>query len=525
MKKSMKILLAISSVLLILSGCGDGVNKEKGASKIESNNQNNNIKMEKESTRINTDDFDIATEKFKKEFLKDYGKGFRGIEPGMSYAEVKSKLGKPTELNSNYGIALGGLQVHFNNFILIFKDVNSKNKLNDKSIVENVILKNKKSVSLENFSKVWGVSTAFNGIESASIGSLTYDIDGMKIYALKNHGDIDFITKDNLKEIADKNITKYASGNNNITMVNGVSHYNVPDLLSKSFADSIKENTFNIDGFGLLKSTNKDPYNDLKPIEAESGEGLAVYDNFILHLKSGTGKTPKYPVNQIDILDLSSQNVTIDELLEKWNISSDKLAFLGGSFDIYNLDNGTYITFKYDIDSKIIDEINLNEGTFSEGAPPSDIEDTDSTDDSNEAQLNAPNIDFRNGTSYYNFPDITNFDFAYQVCTAAFKINGIGLGDTPDLEPLGEYHENEVIYEYGNFGFEMIGDRVNGIKLHVADQNVQIDTLEKAWKSKVDIRKKNSIFYDNDKTNGFLVRVDFDDDGVVQDIFILGVNI
>ncbi|MDJ1112545.1 MULTISPECIES: hypothetical protein [Staphylococcaceae] len=48
----------------------------------------------------------------------------------------------------------------------------------------------------------------------------------------------------------------------NITLVDGFSHYNVPDILSECFAESIKRNTFEIEGFGLLKETDKDPYND-----------------------------------------------------------------------------------------------------------------------------------------------------------------------------------------------------------------------------------------------------------------------
>ncbi|WP_414053383.1 hypothetical protein ACMGE6_08035 [Macrococcus equi] len=520
----MKKLALVLSTSILLVACGSNdKHSEKGSSQIVNESKQSSTPVKK----VKSDNFDISSKSFVEEFTKDKGKGFRGIEPGMTYADVKKRLGKPTQYSIEEMPDFGGFRFYFNNFILVFEGVKKKSDIKEDSRVKYVFIQNKEATPVEKFDKAWGPYSEFNPFNHGSIGSNTYEINGTTYYGFFSHGIIEFVSKENMVKIfvESQGKTYKDDGDKSITEVNGVSHYNVPDLLSKSFADSIKENTFNIDGFGLLKSTNKDPYNDLKPIEAESGEGLAVYDNFILHLKSGTGKTPNYPVNQIDILDLSSQNVTIDELLEKWNISSDKLAFHGGSFQIFNLDNGTYITFKYDIDSKIIDEINLNEGTFSEGAPPSDIEDTDSTDDSNEAQINDPNIDFRNGTSYYNFPDITNFDFAYQVCTAAFKINGIGLGDTPDLEPLGEYHENEVIYEYGNFGFEMIGDRVNGIKLHVADQNVQIDTLEKAWKSRVDIRKKNSIFYDNDKTNGFLVRVDFDDDGVVQDIFILGVII
>lgn len=293
-----------------------------------------------------------------------------------------------------------------------------------------------------------------------------------------------------------------------------MTHYNFPDILSEEFGSSINGNTFNIDGFGLLKSTNKNPYTDLKPDSSKSGEGFTVYDNFRFDLNSGEGvSNNKFPIHAIT-LEVAEQGVTIDELVEKWNITSDRLAFGGGHSRIYNLDNGTYITIFADIDSMIVKQLTITEGIFSEGAPPEDIENAESPDD--------PNIEMRDGTAYYNFPDITNFDFAYQVCTAAFKINGIGLGDTPNLDNLGEYSEDGTIKEFGNFGFEMIEDRVIGIKLNVADQNVHIDALEKAWKSKVDIRKENSIFYDNDKTNGFLIRVDFDDNGIVQDIFILG---
>lgn len=308
--------------------------------------------------------------------------------------------------------------------------------------------------------------------------------------------------------------TQQSTKEGQLTLVNGVSHYNIPDILSEEFGSSIKENTFNIDGFGLLKSTNKNPYTDLKPDSSKSGEGFTVYDNFRFDLNSGEGvSNNKFPIHAIT-LEVAEQGVTIDELVEKWNITSDRLAFGGGHSRIYNLDNGTYITILADIDSMIVKQLIITEGIFSEGAPPEDIENAESPDD--------PKIEMHDGTAYYNFPDITNFNFAYQVCTAAFKINGIGLGDTPNLDDLGEYSENGTIKEFGNFGFEMIGDRVIGLKLHVANQNVHIDALEKAWKSKVDIRKENSIFYDNDKTNGFLVRVDFDDNRIVQDIFILG---
>ncbi|MCG7419829.1 hypothetical protein MHJ97_05200 [Macrococcus epidermidis] len=302
-----------------------------------------------------------------------------------------------------------------------------------------------------------------------------------------------------------------------LTLVNGVSHYNIPDILSGEFGSSIKENTFNIDGFGLLKSTNKNPYTDLKPDSSKSGEGFTVYDNFRFDLNSGEGvSNNKFPIHAIT-LEVAEQGVTIDELVEKWNVTSDRLAFGGGHSRIYNLDNGTYITILADIDSMIVKQLTITEGIFSEGAPPEDIENAESPDD--------PNIEMRDGTAYYNFPDITNFDFAYQVCTAAFKINGIKLGDyAPDLEPLGDYGEDEAFKQFGNFGFEMWGETVMGIKLEVADQNVHVDDLIKGWKSKVDKTEANSITYDNDKTNGFMVRVEFDDNKIVQDILILGLE-
>lgn len=296
--------------------------------------------------------------------------------------------------------------------------------------------------------------------------------------------------------------TQQSTKEGQLTLVNGVSHYNFPSILNKNFADSILSNTFNIEGWGINKEVNVPSI--LREDRKLSHENSLKYDNFEMVL-GGDIYTRDFSTF---VLEVKDQGVRTDDLIKAWGVKVTHKTESSIIYDGIN-NNGYHVVVTENADH-IVETINIRKGDYKNG----DTENNTSVDD--------PNIEMRDGTAYYNFPDITNFDFAYQVCTAAFKINGIGLGDTPNLDDLGEYSENGTIKEFGNFGFEMIEDRVIGIKLNVADQNVHIDALEKAWKSKVDIRKENSIFYDNDKTNGFLVRVDFDDNGIVQEIFILG---
>ncbi|QNR09109.1 hypothetical protein [Macrococcoides canis] len=285
---------------------------------------------------------------------------------------------------------------------------------------------------------------------------------------------------------------------NNLTEVNGVSHYNIPNILSDSFEESIKRNTFKIGDFGLLKETNKDPYTSLKIDSSESRDGTAVYDNFSFELKNGTG--PKvdgnnYPVHSIT-LNVEEQGVKIDYLVDKWDIA-DNLAFLGGTADIYNFDS-TYATFKYDEQSRVIYEITITEGKFSEGAAPGDLEDT-----------NTSNID--ETTSI----DVLDSDTSYQILSNTFNLNGIHVNDeiTKEevVELLGEPNEdlNDTLH-YDNYSVSIYNDKVEEILIRVAPQIVSIDELKESWDIPFEETGDNSMsvtIYDGNKNNNYHVEV------------------
>ncbi|MGK0555231.1 hypothetical protein [Macrococcus capreoli] len=389
----MKKLALVLSTSILLVACNNN-SSEKGVSKIESeSNQSNKDRKEssskqiQKSKKVKTDDFDISSKEFIDEFTKDNTKGFRGIVPGITYEKAKEKLGNPTSYSIDEMPNFGGFRVCFNNFILVFDEsVKIKSDLKDDSKVKYVFLQNKNAPRQQEFEKEWGTTDDVTELGAAgSIVSLSYDINNTKVDAFYSHGIIEYVTKEDLKSIGENVSNTSNKDDNNITEVNGVSHYNTPDILSNSFAESIKRNTFEIAGFGLLKETDKDPYTALKIDYEESRDGTAVYDNFSFELKNGTG--PKvddnnYPVHSIT-LNVEDQGVKIDDLVEQWDIS-DNHAFIGGTFDIYNFDS-TYVTFNYEENSRVIYEIIITGGNFSEGAAPGDLE-SDNTQESIETE-------------------------------------------------------------------------------------------------------------------------------------------
>lgn len=325
-------------------------------------------------------------------------------------------------------------------------------------------------------------------------------------------------SKEDLKSIGENVGNTSNKDDNNITEINGVSHYNIPNILSDSFEESIKRNTFKIGDFGLLKETDKDPYTALKIDSAESRDGTAVYDNFSFELKNGTG--PKvddnnYPIHSITF-NVEEQGVKIDDLVDKWDIA-DNLAFLGGTADIYNFDS-TYATFKYDEQSRVIYEITITEGKFSEGAAPGDLEDT-----------NTSNID--ETTSI----DVLDSDTSYKILSNTFNLNGIHVNDeiTKEevVELLGEPNEdlNDTLH-YDNYSVSIYNDKVEEILIRVTPQIVSIDELKESWDVPFEETGDNSMsftIYDGNKNNNYHVKVAHTYDGTngednVQTIHIFG---
>lgn len=515
MKKSTIVLSSFASLTILLGACtNESKPDDKGASKIESDNKSNkkDNKSIKKSEKVATDDFDISSQKFIDEFTKEKGRGFRGIEPGMTYAEVKSKLGNPTKYGFEDMTDFGGFRFYFNNFILVFEDVNKKSEIKDDSKVKYVFLQNKEATPVEEFGKAWGTHEEFIPFNHGSIGSNIYEVNGKTINGFFSHGVIEFVSKENLKKIFDESQDKTYKddGDKTLTEINGVTHYNVPDLLSEEFANSIKENTFNIGGVGLLKKSDGKTNENLKPGQEQSVEGKEVYDNFIFHLYAGTGKAPEYPVAQIDLLDLAYQKVTIDELIESWNL--EKLAFDGGNFKIFNLDNGTYVTFKYYNDSKFIHEINLNEGQFSELAGLEEIQE----DENSNAE----------GSN-----DYTSKEFAYEILSNSYRFHGIKAGDQYTMEEVIErageptdYPLGYLIYEDEKVEVDTYDGYVSSISLDLTDAGVNIDDLKSGWNENYEDAETDrglETIYDNNKTNGYYVVVE-SKDGVVQYIRIYG---
>ncbi|WP_414055279.1 hypothetical protein [Macrococcus equi] len=338
-----------------------------------------------------------------------------------------------------------------------------------------------------------------------------------------NNGEKESPTSSKQNENENKNETSSQDGNNtktshqtntNITKVNGIAHYKYPKIDTFEYGKHILSNEFNIMGYHAGDDAGDliDKLGRVREVTEDEFLGTNyAYDNFEVAVKDG----------KIFRILLNTRNLDLDPYLEKiWRVKSENTMSEYMRFD-GNKNNGYYVEVYPEMGPTVgINSIAIIGENFKSNIPESTEEFVQNSD------IKDTNVEMRDGIAYYNFPDIKNFDFAYEVCTAAFEINGIGLADSNvDFTPLGDYTDNNGNREYGNFGFEMLGDSVYGIKMVVGDQHVHIDDLIKGWKSKVDVRKKNSIFYDNDKTNGFVVRVDFDDEGTVQEIHLLGVNI
>ncbi|WP_414055801.1 hypothetical protein [Macrococcus equi] len=317
----------------------------------------------------------------------------------------------------------------------------------------------------------------------------------------------------------EKNIAQEESSSDTegtISVVNGISHYNIPDILSDDFASSIKDNTFEIDGFGLLKSSDKDPYTSLKPDPKKSADGRAVYDNFQFGLKNGTGGNDSSINNSTPIasitLDVAEQSVLVDDLIEKWNL--EKLAFDGGNFKIYNLDSGIHVTLNYDSDSKIINDIVLTEGEFNELAGLENIKD--------------------DGVAFTK-DEVLTYDFGQKVLSnklnlgGDINVNSMTFEDTVDDDKIkaafGEPAESQGgTYTYPNFRIDSQFHTVTEISLDVSNEDISLDELKNTWNKDVETEKESDgmyhTIYDGVKDNGYYVDV-ISEGGTVTNINIV----
>lgn len=568
-----KSLLVLTSFAILMGGCSNESKSEnKGATKIESKQE-----QVKEIFKVSKKDgkptlelmIDPRDEIFSK-YLLNGQLNLNGIKIGADEGEIEKKLGKAEKviteslsdklkdavskadaknLLDKYKDIKETKEYYYNDFLIGVKDgkvagINIFSYTPTKEVEEKV-KKEFKGKEIDGMKIDEDASENMYKILSKKITKEGLGEDKLSVIELKDGNFLSANIKDKkmggVLRIANKSMTdlmydvniltsKSEDGDEKnaaqkeeessdtegtVSVVNGISHYNIPDILSEEFAKSIKQNTFEIDGFGLLKPSDKDPYTSLKPDPSQSADGTAVYDNFQFGLKNGTGGNASSINNSTPIasitLDVAEQSVLVDDLIEKWNL--EKLAFDGGNFKIFNLDSGIHVTLNYDSDSKIINDIVLTEGEFNELSGLEGLRENESNDVS------------------FTKDEVLTYEFGQKVLSNQLNLGGdinvtsMPVNDEVVNEKFGKPDsQNGGDYSFSTFNLSTRFQEVIEISLNVSDKDISLDDLKNTWNKDIETEKESDgalhTIYDATKDNGYFVDV-VSESGTVTNINIV----
>ncbi|TDL98651.1 hypothetical protein ERX27_02420 [Macrococcus brunensis] len=145
-----KLSLVIMGTSMIMAACGnDSESKKEETASEKSSEESVTLKTEKPPTEAQTTEnpvteevkkvnktIDIMSEDLINEFTKDKGSGYQGIEPGLTYSQIKEMLGA----YDGTAEMLGGLHVKFGDYAVVFDGVTEENQLSDHSKIKYVFI-------------------------------------------------------------------------------------------------------------------------------------------------------------------------------------------------------------------------------------------------------------------------------------------------------------------------------------------------------------------------------------------------
>lgn len=509
----MKRLFYLLSIVFILTACNSNQTNEKNENKEETKSSNKN----KENKKENKDNFkiyDIGSKEFYNLYLKEKGKGFNGIEPGMSFEKVKNKIGS----YHSSGEGIGGHTFYFDQYEIIFANVESEEELKDSSIVKYIFIHSKNYTDFSKFLNIWGNDYKQTYLDNDGGNSIfMFEKNGQKVYAYKNGGMILSVSKQNVDNLFDEN-SKDGIDNKNtddsITKVNGVAHYNFPNIDTAEFGDLILSNKFNILGYkpGDGQSVG-DLIEDLGDSKHMTGDNV-VYDNFTLGV--GSNGLASYR------LDVSDQNVSLQKLVQSWR---QKYIKTSDSNIIYDgdIENGYYVVIEVN-NSGVVQQIDIIGSNRDEDTSNDVIIDPFDDENSNSGiNFKDANLSIKNGYAHYNFPSLRNKAFVEKLLSNNFTFEGVGVnkGDNINIaEVLGNSRDEAAGFsQFDNFTI-ITADKmkIEGFDIYISE-NITLDELEKLWGYEVAKRDTDYLIYDTRK-NDFHAIVRSNEEGFVTSVSI-----
>lgn len=483
MKRQLGFIIATG---LLLSACNsDDTESKKNESDVKVSDK---AEKERLTTEITTEKptteelkniektIDINSAAFKNSFVQTSGEGYQGIEPGLTYAEVKNKLGQYNGTND----FAGGLNFNFGSYALIFDGVTTENELTDRSKIEYVYITPDQQKDLAVFSEVWGEKSDYASLPPSGVASINYyDVDGKRINAMVANGQVIMVTKHDIQKI-----TNGKNESAEVRFNNGKTHLIYPKIDTYEYGQVILTNSFNIYGFHA-----GDPVGDLisklgqpdKTFDDDLG-ATYQYDNFAVTVKDD--RIYRYLLNvKEEQLDPDLQSI--------WQVTSEDTQSELARFD-GNKTNGFYV------------EVNPDMG------PGGGIDSIAIIGDNYQGpEVGQPDNDTLSKET------ILSEDFAYSVLSNEYDIGGYHAGDAASKEDIIEAagapdDEGESSVEYGPASAMFLDDKIESISIDVSSVGLTIGEIRSAWGYEykiIDSEDGDYTVYDMDKTNGYHVEI------------------